>query len=296
MTVFQTPGPISVSLEFGVGDLRLVAGDGPETVVEVRPTDPSSRADINAAEQTRVDYASGSLLVRGSRSWRRWTPRGGRESIDVEIRLPQGSQVSAEVGVATVHGAGRLGDIDIRTGMGNVRVEAAGAARIRTGFGDVWVERISGDVEVSTGSGRIELGSVTGSATVKNSNGETRIGHVAGRAQIRQANGAISVDDAGSHVAARTALGDIRLGVVSHGGVEARTSCGRIDIGVRDGVAAWLELSTGFGRVDNDLDDMAGPPEQGETLEVRAHSAAGDINIRRVVLEAGTQLGPGRVG
>ena len=28
MTVFQTPEPISVSLEFGIGDLRLVASDG----------------------------------------------------------------------------------------------------------------------------------------------------------------------------------------------------------------------------------------------------------------------------
>lgn len=292
MTVFQTPGPISVSLEFGVGDLRLVAGDGPETVVEVRPTDPTSRADINAAEQTRVEYASGALLVRGSRSWRRWTPRGGRESIDVEIRLPEGSQVSAEVGMATVHGTGRLGDLDIRTGMGGVRVEAVGAARIRTGFGDVSIEQISGDAEVSTGSGRIDLGSVTGSATVKNSNGETRIGHVAGRAQVRQANGAIGVDHAGSRVAAKTALGEIRLGVVSHGGVEAHTSCGRIDIGVRDGVAAWLDLSTGFGRVNNDLDDMAGPPEQGETLEVRAHTAAGDINVRRVQAGVATTTRP----
>ena len=73
MTVFQTPEPISVSLEFGIGDLRLVASDSTETVVEVRPTDPTKEGDVNAAKQTRVEYASGSLLVRGPKNWRQWT-------------------------------------------------------------------------------------------------------------------------------------------------------------------------------------------------------------------------------
>jgi len=35
MTIFQTPDSISVSLEFGVGDIRLVADGLGETVVEV---------------------------------------------------------------------------------------------------------------------------------------------------------------------------------------------------------------------------------------------------------------------
>ena len=64
MTVFQTPDPISVSLEFGIGDLRLVASDGTETVVDVEPTDPTKEGDVNAAKQTRVENLSGSLLVR----------------------------------------------------------------------------------------------------------------------------------------------------------------------------------------------------------------------------------------
>ena len=45
MTVFQTPEPISLSLQFEVGDLRLVARDSSETVVEIRPTDPTKEGD-----------------------------------------------------------------------------------------------------------------------------------------------------------------------------------------------------------------------------------------------------------
>ena len=191
MTIFHTPEPISVSLEFGIGDLRLVASESTETVVEVRPSDPNKEGDVNAANQTRVEYASGSLLVRGPKNWRQWTPWGGRESIDVEIQLPEGSRVSADVAMASVRSTGRLGEIDLKTGLGDVHIDEAGPAKIRTGFGEVMVGRVDGDADVKTGSGRIDISSVGGSATVKNSNGDTRIGEVEGRAQLQNANGAI---------------------------------------------------------------------------------------------------------
>jgi hypothetical protein len=154
MTTFPTPEPISVSLEFGVGDLRLVAGDAGETVVEVKPTDPAKKGDVDAAHQTQVEYSAGSLLVRGPKGWRQWTPRGGRESVDVEIRLPEGSRVSADLGMASVHSAGRLGELHIKTGMGDVRLDEAGPMRIKTGFGGVTVGRVDGDADVKTGSAR----------------------------------------------------------------------------------------------------------------------------------------------
>jgi len=55
MPVFDTPEPISVTVELGVGDLRVVAGDRADTVVEVRPSDPAKKGDVTAAEQTRVE-------------------------------------------------------------------------------------------------------------------------------------------------------------------------------------------------------------------------------------------------
>jgi DUF4097 and DUF4098 domain-containing protein YvlB len=286
MTVFQTPEPISVSLEFGVGDLSLVASDRAETVVEIEPTDPTKEGDVNAAKQTRVEYASGSLLVRGPKNWRQWTPWGGRDSIDVEVQLPEGSRVNADMASASVRGIGRLGELDVKTGLGDVRIDDAGPVKIRTGFGEVMIRRVEGEADVKTGSGRIDIGSVRGSAIVKNSNGDTRVGEVEGRAQLQNSNGAIQVDSAHSDVTAKTALGDVRLGLISRGAIEAKTACGQIDIGVFDGVAAWLDLSTGFGRVNNELEDIDRPPAEEQSAEIRAHTAAGDINIRRVPARA----------
>jgi DUF4097 and DUF4098 domain-containing protein YvlB len=286
MTVFQTPEPISVSVEFALGTLRLVATDCPETVVDVRPTDPGSEGDVHAAEQMRVEYASGSLVVRGNKSWRQRTPSGGRESIDVEIQLPEGSRLNADATMASVRVTGRLGELEVKTGMGDVSIDGAGPTRIRTGFGKVTVGRIEGDADVKTGSGRIDIGSVGGSATVKNSNGDTHLGEVDGLAQLHNANGTIQVDSARSGVTAKTALGDVRLGQVSQGATEAKTAYGQIDIGVLDGVAAWLDLSTGFGRVNNELEDTGQPSAEEQTTEIRAHTAAGDINVRRVPARA----------
>ncbi len=286
MTIFQTPEPISVSVEFGTGHLRLEASGSTETVVEVTPTDSTKEGDVDAARQTRVEYALGSLVVRGPKNWRQWTPWVGRDSIDVEIRLPQGSRVSADVGVASIHGTGRLGVLDLKTGMGDIRVDETGPVKIKTGFGDVVVGRADGDADVKTGSGLIDIDSILGSATVKNSNGDTRIGSVEGTAQLQNANGAIQVDSARSQVTAKTAVGDVRLGVLSQGSSEAKTACGQIHIGVLDGVAAWLDLSTSFGRVNNGLEDADLPPVGDQTAEIRAHTSVGDITIRRVSAHA----------
>ena len=84
-------------------------------------------------------------------------------------------------------------------------------------------------------------------------------------------------------VAAKTAYGDVRIGEVTRGAVVAQTACGKVDIGIRDGVAAWLDLNTGFGTVRNELSDAPRPGPDDTTVEVRGRTGFGDITIRRSV-------------
>ena len=49
------PDPIAVSIELSVGDVRVVASDRADTVVQVRPSDESRAADVRDAGQTRVE-------------------------------------------------------------------------------------------------------------------------------------------------------------------------------------------------------------------------------------------------
>ncbi len=281
MPTFETPRPITVDVEFGVGDIRIDASERTDTVVEVLPSDPGKLGDVTAAEQTRVDLAGARLVIRGPRGWRQWTPRGGRESIDVRISLPTGSEIRGEAGVAALRSTGELGAFRFKTGAGDIDVDQAGPAAIRTGAGDVSVGRVAGDLAASTGSGVIRIAAVDGAAVIKNSNRETWVGDVGGDLRVNAANGNISVDRVGASVTVKTANGDIRLGEVAPGAVVAQTAFGKIDVGIRQGVAAWLDLDTGFGRVRNDLADAERPDAGEETVEVRARTSYGDINIRR---------------
>ncbi len=49
MPKFDTPNPISITLDLGVGDARIIASDRSDTLVEIRPRDISRDADVKAA-------------------------------------------------------------------------------------------------------------------------------------------------------------------------------------------------------------------------------------------------------
>ncbi|HEX4579839.1 MAG TPA: DUF4097 family beta strand repeat-containing protein [Candidatus Dormibacteraeota bacterium] len=281
MPTFDTPQPISVTIDLGVGDVRIVASDRSDTVVEVKPRDPGKRSDALAAEQTRVEYAAGRLLIKAPRGWRQFRPWGGAEAIDVEIALPSRSQLRSEVGLGTVRCTGQLGECRCQTGLGDIQLDEAGPVHLKTGSGDVTVERVLDHADVTIGSGTVHVGSIAGGAVVKNSNGDTWIGEVAGDLRVNAANGRISVDAAHSTVAAKTARGDVRLGEVMQGAVLAETALGKLDIGVRDGVVAWLDLNTHFGTVHSDLQGTDAPRPGEGTVEVRARTSFGDISVRR---------------
>ena len=283
MTTFETPDPIAVDLEVGVGDVRIDATDRADTTVQVLPSDPAKPTDVRAAEQTRVEYANGHLVVHGPSGWRRWVSHR-EDSIDVEISVPAGSGLHAEVGVATLRATGRLGECRAKVGVGDVSLEEVGVLNLKTGAGDVIVDRVAGKAEVVTGSGEVRVGRIDGTVWVKNSNGDTWIGQAGGDARASTANGTITIDRAGADVVAKSAHGPVRLGEVAHGTAVAESAFGDLEIGVRDGVPAWLDLQTKFGRVRNELEAADDPASGEDSVEVRAHTSMGDIVIRRAVV------------
>ncbi|CRK62018.1 hypothetical protein [Alloactinosynnema sp. L-07] len=280
MPVFATPEPISVTIELAVGDVQLVASDRTDTLVEVRPSDAADESDVEAAQRTRVEYADGALTVRGPKS-RVLDFSKKTRSVDVVIELPTGSRVHTDLSVAEVRTTGVLGECRFKTAVGHFRIDQTGPLRADT-TGHITIERVAGDAQVATGSGRVRIGEVDGTAVVKNSNGSTDIGTVTGELRVRSANGDITVDRADAKVEAKTANGSIRVGAVSRGSVALNTAAGDLEIGIADGTAAWLDLSTGHGRVTNALADAGqGPDKSEETVEVRAHTGYGDIHIHR---------------
>jgi DUF4097 and DUF4098 domain-containing protein YvlB len=277
MAVFATPEPISVTIELNLGDTRIIASDRTDTLVEVSPRDDSKAADVRAAEQTRVEYSNGKLLVKTTQ--RSFIGRGS--PVDVTIELPAGSQVQGESGMGEFGGEGHLGECRFKTGMGNIRLDHAGAVHLKTGMGNIAVDHGLGDADVTTGSGDVRVGHIGGAAVIKNSNGDTVVGEVTGDLRVRSANGRISVDRALASVMAKTANGNIRIGEVVNGAIAIETAAGELEVGIRAGTAAWLDVSSRYGRVRNSLEETDGPEQSEAKVEIRARTSYGDIKIHR---------------
>ena len=64
MPTFSTPEPITATIDLAAGDVRVLASDRSDTVVEVRPSTSSHEPDVKAAEQTRVEYTAAGLLIK----------------------------------------------------------------------------------------------------------------------------------------------------------------------------------------------------------------------------------------
>ncbi|MGH2852396.1 MAG: DUF4097 family beta strand repeat-containing protein [Solirubrobacteraceae bacterium] len=281
MHAFDTPQPILAQIELVVGDLEVEAGERSDTTVEVRPTDATRAGDLAAAERTRVEYADGRLLVRAPRP-RSFHPFRDSGSVHVRVALPAGSRVTAETTAAGGHQlSGRLGDCRLKTAVGGIRLERATELRAQTTAGDIDVAAASGDVVLRTGTGVVSVGALEGTTVITNSNGDTAVAEISGELTVKAANGHIAIDRADGTIAAKTANGSVRVGAARRGSVVAETALGAVEIGVVAGTAAWLDLHTHFGHVENELATTDGPPPDGERLEVRARSSMGDITVRR---------------
>ena len=262
MPTFDTPESITVTLEIGVADVRITAGQRADTVVDVRPSDDTDESDVQAAQQVRVDFAHGELRITGPR--RTFDFSRKTRATDVTIELPAGSPVSADITAGDIRATGPLG-----------------SSRFKTGAGHITADEIAGNVDVHTGSGRAELGDIAGSVAIRNSNGATTVESAGGDLRVRNANGDITVGRAGAGVDAKTSNGTIRIGEVVRGSVALVTPAGDLDVGIAEGTAAWLEVKTGFGHVRNLLENAVGPEEAADTVEVRARTSYGDITIHR---------------
>ena len=97
----------------------------------------------------------------------------------------------------------------------------------------------------------------------------------------RTASGEIRIRDIRGAALIKNSDGNVRVGDVVRGTIVLATADGELEVGIHEGTAAWLDVSTGYGNVDNSLHDSEAPVESDKTVKVRARNANGDIVIRR---------------
>jgi hypothetical protein len=277
MPSFDTPEPISATARVEAGSLQFTAGERTDTVVEVRPRDPGKDLDVRTADQTEVACAGGVLTIRTPKS----SLFGRTGVVDVTVELPAGSHIDATGAWTQVLGEGRLGEVRVKTSSGDVRLDATGPLKLTASHGSITVDRVQGAAEITTSSGSLRVGLVDGPAVLKNSHGTTTVDAATGELRVNGANGDIEIRRAEDSVTATTAHGTVRVGEVARGTVQLETSYGAIEVGVREGTAAWLDVSSSSGQVRNALTASGAPQDAEDTVKIRARTRHGNIDIRR---------------
>lgn len=277
MKRFDTPAPIAASIDLVIGDLRVIATDRADTLVDVAPSDTGRAADSRAAEQTRVDYIDGQLIIKAPRqgTWSLFTKPG---SVDVTVQLPAGSRLTADAQIGAIAATGRLGDCRIEFSVGDIQLDQVGSLRVKS-YGLVEANLISGRADI-TRSRTVRIHQIDSAASVKVANGDCWIGAITGELRVSAGNGNIVVGSAGSGTVLSTANGDVRVDDITGGSVSLKTSHGTIEAGIRPGTATLLDVSTKLGTIHNRMAQSAAPEAEEKTAEVHARTHYGDIIIR----------------
>jgi hypothetical protein len=281
MPTFETPQPIAITVEVFVGHVEIIASDRADTVVEVRPSDPARKEDVRAAQETEVDFAAGNLTVKGPRGWKMYVlPRAlNTPSVDVTIEAPTGSRLHGTSHLCRFMVAGELGQCELKTHVGQLQLEKAGPLEL-TG-GDITVDHVVNRAKITASTGSVRVREINGSAVIKNSNGDTTIREIAGDLQVNAANGNITVERAQGSVTAKAANGSIRIGDAWRGTLQLETSIGDVEVGIHPGSAAYLDVSTKVGTLQNLMETADEPTQSEETVHVYARNSVGNIIIRR---------------
>ncbi|HWD79367.1 MAG TPA: DUF4097 family beta strand repeat-containing protein [Kribbella sp.] len=175
---FNTPQAISAVLNIPAGQIRLIAADRTDTVVEVLPADPSKSRDVKVAEEAKVEYADGVLRITVTAKNQYFGPSG---SVAVKVELPAGSQVEVKAASAELQSTGPLGDVVVESSHGSIDFAEVASARLTTTAGDVSVGRLNGPAEIRTSKGDIRIAeAVQGALVLKTDVGEIEVGAAAG--------------------------------------------------------------------------------------------------------------------
>lgn len=282
MPTFATPEPISVELDVLHADIRITAGPVTETTVDVQPGTDSPIA-VRDAQETRVSFSGRTLSIMQPQQKRRlFGERPRHKGILITVELPAGSSLNGQGALVNMQVTGQLGDVRMRAAAGLIDLDETGPLFVDTPSGAVNVARAVGKVDVNAANGRVWFGTIDGPAAIKNINGAVSVGDALGSLDVNGVSGDVFVEHAHTDMHARTVKGSVRIGEVREGSVVLETAAGSIDVGVREGAAAWLDAIAG--RIRNGLNASDNkPPEDVEyTVRLRVRTRTGSFHAHRV--------------
>lgn len=277
MHAFETPGPTTLEVRSGAGDVTVTAKDTQRTTVELAPL---NAAGAEAVAEATVEQTRNGIVVDVPRH------RGGlfrpHPSVAIVITCPTDSVLEVKAESADITATGTFAEAVLTSGSGEVQVgDVTGTARVKSGSGAVSAGSVGTALVMSTGSGDVSVGQTGRTASVSSGSGDIRLGEVTGDTVAKTGSGDVEVDRLGGTLITKSGSGNLVVRRATSGSVKANGASGSITIGVDQGTAAWLDVSTLTGRVIQELEQTGAPTDGQQRVEITAHTVSGDLRVHR---------------
>ena len=230
---FAAPGPLRLDLSLPAGKIELDAAPVEEAVVELELV----RGSEAAVEEARVDLRGDELVVKVDHS---------HAEVRLRLQVPEGSALQAKTASGDVRARGRLGDAEVKSASGDVKLDAVGSLVAKLASGDLEVAHVAGEARVDSASGDVDLGETTAGVNV------------------------------------RTASGDQQVGSVVEGKVDLSSASGDIRVGIKRGSRLWVDARSMSGEVSSELEVGEDVPGDDDPLvELQVTAMSGDVQVVR---------------
>ncbi len=211
--------------------------------------------------------------------------------VSVELRTSDGvvhvAGVSGKVYAKSSDGDIAVNDVglaELRTSDGNIRVEAVeGDVSAITSDGDIQVSNIGGDVNIRSSDGNVDCREVSGLVVLQLSDGDARLQGIHGGLTARSSDGELVVRDAAGPIELKTSDGNIELSLaepIPMSRVVCTSSDGDIRLDLPESAAFTVEARTSSGRVNIGVPGKFQFDPNGKRVEGHANGGGPAVMLR----------------
>lgn len=269
---FETPHPVTLSVEIGRGSVLVEARETNESRVEVSG---------KGSEEVLVEQRGDQIVVHAPHT--RTGLFGGEAAVEVIAVVPTGSRPAVRTGSADIRAQGSWGTARLRSGSGSVEVDSVtGDLVVDTGSGDVEVSEVVGESRIKSGSGDVRVVAAGGGIVVSTGSGDVEIGTAHGPTVVKTGSGDVRLSSADGETSVSTASGDATVERFGRGRFSHKAASGDLAIGIPPEVPVWTDVSTTTGSIRSGLVGAGQPAAGQDHIELRARTVSGDITLRQL--------------
>ncbi|MGE5595175.1 MAG: DUF4097 family beta strand repeat-containing protein [Hyphomicrobiales bacterium] len=224
---FSMPARPLIRLESKSGNISVVLEDRGDVLVE---------SGIKNTSDAKVD--ADELILRN-------------HSGNISVRCPAGTNLNIGTISGSVRAKGRAGDIRVGTASGNIEIDGAERADLRSISGKLSVAWC-GTCRLATKSGRVEIGS-TFDADLATVSGNIGLTHAEGRVRVKTVSGKVELGAAGRRdieVHSLSGSVTVRLPPGTRPEIKTKSLGGRTRSEFAPGNDCRVAVSTLSGRID----------------------------------------------